>query len=142
MTILIQYEGVLQTHRDQPILDGFRLVQSLALGHRIVLMTSATEERVMHQLRTEKLQDKIAEVIDKKVDLPPLPLWKRQIEVARSRYGLSLVLTAHPEVAEWVVEHGVSSLFFAHPGFNRPAQRPDQSNRTWVELVEELENRL
>lgn len=142
MTILVHYEGVLQTHRDQPILDGFRLVQALGSGFRIVLMTNGTEARVDHQLRTEKLRDIVPEIIDKRVDLPPLPLWQRQVEVARSRYPISLVITADPKVAEWVVEHGVTSLFFAHPGFSRPAQRPDQSNRSWVELVDELENRL
>jgi hypothetical protein len=141
-TLLVQYEGVLQTDRDQPILDGFLLVQSLALGMRLVIATSATEARVAHQLRTEKLTDKIAEVIDRSVDLRPLPLWQRQIEVARTRYPVTMVLTARPEVAEWVVGHGITSLFFAHPGFSRPALRPDIGNRKWSSLVTEMEGRI
>jgi hypothetical protein len=32
-------------------------------------------------------------------------------------------------------------LLFAHPGFGRPPQRPEQGSRTWEGLVQELEAR-
>jgi hypothetical protein len=141
VTILVFYEGVLQTRRDQPILDGFRLVQSLCMGNRVILATSGTKERVDHQLRTERLQDFIAEIIDNTVDLPPVPLWRRQAELARSRHPISIILASDPMIVEWAVEHGVAGLFFAHPGFSSPAYRPDQGNRTWEDLVAEMEAR-
>jgi hypothetical protein len=140
-TVCVFYEGVLQTPRNQPILTGFLLVASLAQGNRVVLATSGSSERVDHQMRTEKLQDKIAEIVDSSLDLPPLPLWQRQIEVLRSRHPVTMVLTAEPFVAEWVLSKGMTSLFFAHPGFSRPAIRPVQGNRDWESLVQELEAR-
>lgn len=141
MTYLVQYEGVLMNQHEQPIMQGFQLIQSLASANRIVLATAGTRARVDHQLRTERLQDAIAEIIDSEVDLAPLPLWQRQIETARSRYPVAYVITPDPAVAEYVVEHGMVSLFFAHPGFSRPAQRPEQGNRDWDSLVAELSAR-
>lgn len=141
MTYLVSYEGVLMNSKDQPIMDGFLLVQTLALGNRIVLTTSGSRARVDHQLRTERLTDKIADVIDESVDLAPQALWKRQIEVARSRWPVSVILTADPQVSEYAIEHGIVSLFFAHPGFSKPAQRPEQGNRTWETLMSELDAR-
>lgn len=141
MTILVFNEGVLQSSKDQPILDGFRLVGALALSQRVVLVTSGPAERVEHQLRAERLKDDVADILDHTVALDPLPLWRRQIEVARARWPVSTVLTAQPEIATFAVDHGLVSLFFAHPGFSQPAQRPEQGNRTWEELTHELDRR-
>lgn len=139
---LVFYEGVLQNRRQQPILAGFQLVHALAMtGQRILVATSGTTERVEHQLRTERLQDRIADVIDNSVALEPHPLWRRQIEVARSRGPLEGILTDDPKIVEYAVEHGVLGLLFAHPGFARPAQRPEIGNRNWEDLVAELEAR-
>lgn len=140
-TVLAFYEGVLMTDKDQPILDGFRLVGSLATTNRVVLVTSGSAVRVEHQLRTERIQDQIADIIDSATSLEPLPLWRRQIEVARARWPVSMVLTGEPKIAEYCVAHGLVSLFFAHPGFSKPAQRPEQGNRTWEELTDELARR-
>lgn len=138
MTYLVFYEGVLMAPRETPILQGFQLVQSLTLGNRIVLVTSGSRARVDHQLRTERLQDKIADVIDETVALSPIPLWQRQIEAARSRWPVAYIVTAEPEIAQYAVEHGMVGLFFAHPGFSRPAQRPEIGNRSWESLTAEL----
>jgi hypothetical protein len=142
VTTLIAYEGVLMNWKEQPIRDGFLLAHSLVTGNRLVIMTSGTRERVDHQLRTERLQEAVAEVIDNSVALEPLPLWQRQIELARSYWPVSMIITAQPEVAEYAVEQGVVSLFFAHPGFSHPAQRPEQGNRSWEQLTAELDQRL
>lgn len=142
MTVLLAYEGVLQSHKHQPILDGFLLAHSLAAGHRLVVLTSGSKERVEHQLRTERLMDQVAEIVDETAGLKPLPLWQRQIEKVRSEYAVSLVVSADPEVIQWVVEQGVIGLFFAHPGFSRPAQRPIQGTRNWDALVAEVEARI
>lgn len=141
MTILVFYEGVLQTRRDQPILDGFRLVQSLCQGNRVILATSNTKARVEHQLRTERLQDLIADIVDKEVDLPPMPLWERQIEWVRSKFPISMILSADPSIIEWTADHLMVGLFFSHPGFSHPALRPEQGQRSWESLLTELEAR-
>ena len=141
MTILVFNEGVLQSSKGQPIIDGFRLVQMLAQTQRVVLVTSGSKELVEHQLRTERLLDNIADIMDNDVALAPLPLWCRQIEVARARWSVSLILTADPQVAKFAVERGVVTLFFSHPGFSIPAQRPETGNRSWEELTEELDRR-
>jgi hypothetical protein len=142
MTYLVFYEGVLVTPQSEtPIMQGFQLIQSLAIGNRIVLVTSGSRDRVDHQLRTERLQDRVADVIDKTVDLPPVALWQRQIEKARASWPVAYVVTSEPVVAEYAVEHDMVSLFFAHPGFSRPAQRPETGNRSWEDLVAELDRR-
>jgi hypothetical protein len=141
MTVLAFCEGVLFSSKDQPIIDGFRLVQGLALGSRVVLVTSGSAERVEHQLRTERLMDDVADIIDRTVALEPLPLWARQIEVARSRWAVAMILTADPQIAQYAVERGVVTLFFAHPGFSVPAQRPETGNRSWEQLTKELDRR-
>lgn len=141
MTVLAFYEGVLQSKKEQPIIEGFRLLQSLAMGNRIVLVTSGGRDRVEHQLRTERLMDYVADVIDSTVHLDPIPLWQRQIEVARSQWAVSWILTGDPAVAEYAIEHGIVSLFFAHPGFSHPPLRPEQGNRSWDELTAELDRR-
>jgi hypothetical protein len=142
MTVaLVFYEGVLQTSKDRPLLDGFLLVQALGQSYRLVVATSGTQERVEHQLRTERLQDLVTEVVDKTADLPPLPLWQRQIESVRSKYGIALMLSADPEMVAWSLERRVTSLLFAHPGYARPPYRPEQGSRSWERLVEELEVR-
>ena len=140
-TILAFYEGLLANRHDEPILDGYRLIQNLGEFNRIVLATAATQERVEHQLQTERVFALISEVIDKSVDLPPMPLWERQIEVARSRSHVSRILTANPEVAQYAVEHGIVALFYAHPSFSQPAIRPQVGNRSWENLLVELEAR-
>ncbi len=141
MTILASYEGFLMNHKDQPIMEGFLLLRSLAERNRIVLMTSGSRARVEHQLRTERLLDDIADIIDDSVEMKPLHLWERQIEVARASWPVTTIITANPTVSEYAVEHGIVSLFFAHPGFSKPAQRPVQGNRTWEELTQELDRR-
>lgn len=140
MTYLVQYEGVLYTG-STPILQGFQLVQSLAMANRIVIMTSGSRARIEHQLRTERLQDQIADVIDETAHLPPLPLWRRQIEHARNQFPVAYIVTSDPAIAEFAVENGMVGLFFSHPGYSRPAQRPEQGNRSWESLVAELDAR-
>lgn len=141
MTYLVSYEGVLMNDKDQPIRDGFLLVHNLILNNRIVICTEGTRAQVEHQLRTERLISMVDDVIDKTVHLDPLPLWQRQIEVARSQWSVSTVLTANPQIAEYAIGHGLVSLFFAHPGFSRPAMRPEVGNRSWEELTAELDRR-
>lgn len=140
-TTLIFYEGIMQASRDRPILEGFRLVSTMCATRRVIIATSGDKSRVVHQLRTEKVQDSIAEVLDRSEHLAPLPLWERQIEVVRSRYPLELVIASDPIIVSWSIGHGIPALLFAHPGFALPAQRPVQGNRNWEELVNELELR-
>lgn len=140
-TCLCFYEGVLRDARDRPIMEGFRLAQTLAGGTRLVVATSGTREAVERDLRTEHLLDQIVDVLDKTQGLPPTPLWQRQIEVARHRAPITWLVSADPDVVEWAVEHGVLSLFFAHPRLSGPARRPETGNRSWEQLVEELEAR-
>lgn len=142
-TILAFYEGVLESHKKgRPIMDGQMLLHSLAEGNRLVVATSGGEDRVFHQLKIARLDNKVVEIIDKRVALNPMPLWQRQIESARSKWTVTIVLAADPDIIEYAVEHGVVGLYFAHPGFSRPAQRPDQSKRAWTELTQEMEARL
>lgn len=143
MTVLVFYEGVLQArNKDRPIIDGYRLLRSLSDHMRIVVATSGNKDRVEHQLKVERLTDAVAVVVDESVALEPLPLWHRQIEKARSEYPLSYVVSADPAVIEWVVEHGMIGLLFAHPKHAGPHQRPIHGTKTWDALVDELEARL
>ena len=141
-TILCFYEGVMSTG-NRPIFDGQLLVTGMSENNRLVMATSGTADRIDHEMKKIRgLSQRVVEIMDKTLDLPPLTLWQRQIEMARSKWTVSMVLASDPAIIEYAVEHGVVGLFFAHPGFSRPAQRPDQSQRGWKALVNELEARL
>lgn len=141
MAVLIQGENVLWASKDRPLIEGFRLVQAIGQVERVILSTNYPEQRVMHQLRTERVSDVVAEVMDDRYDLPPHPLWKRHIEMAQSKYGLSMVVTGSPKVMSWATDRRITSLLFAHPKFAHTALRPEQGDRDWMELMEELEAR-
>lgn len=128
--------------RDRPILEGFRLVQSLCLSSRVIVVTSGKKSRVEYQLRTEGITDQIADIYDETLALAPLPLWERQIEVVRSRYPVDYVVSADPDIIEWCLEHDLNALLFAHRGFSRPTQRPGQGHRSWESLRKELDARM
>lgn len=141
MSVLVLAEGVLWASRDRPILEGFQLMHLIGQSERLIFCTSGTEARMLHQLRTERLADFIDSILDKTVDLPPLPLWQRQIEVARSRGHVSMVICSNPTVFDWSLEHGMPAMLFGHPKFAAPPRRPDQASRSWEELLEEMEAR-
>lgn len=137
--LLVSYEGVLfDTRRSRGIHHGYRLVQSLALSNRVVLMTSGTEASVSHQMRTEGLLSSISDVIDVSVDLPPMELWKRQMEVAVSRAAVDTVLSGDPDVVEWGSDHGLVSLLYVHPRHANPVVRLSNGGRKWSEVLDEL----
>lgn len=141
MNIIVMYEGVLRSSTDRPIMDGFLLVQSLAAANRVFIATSGPSEFVAHHLRTERLQDLITDIVDSTSDLPPLPLWQRQIEVLRHEQGATMVVAADPAVVEWAVSRRMVGVLFAHPGFSRPPLRPEQGSRSWESLLQEMEAR-
>lgn len=141
MAALIFAEGVLWASSDRPILEGFRLVGVVGTTERLVVCTSGPEARLMHQLRTERLQDLVDVILDETEDLPPHPLWKRQFEVARSQGPLSMVITSELERFDWAVEHGIPGLLFAHPRFAAPPRRPEVGARNWEDVLEEVEAR-
>lgn len=141
MNILMFYEEVLMAPSERPILNGFLLAHTLVAQNRLLIATSGTEEKINHQLRTERLQGQIAEIIDNSVDLPKVPLWRRQIEIARSRGGLDMVITPDPLVMQWLLEQNVLGMLFSHPVHVGKARRPQQGNRSWDELIEEMEAR-
>jgi hypothetical protein len=140
-TILAYEHGLLWSHKDRPILAGFQLLHNMCLGNRVIVATNNSREALERKLRTERLQDLIADVVDETVSLPPLPIWKRQFELIRSQYSLSMVLTADPEIVSHAIEEMVPSLFFSHPGFAESAKLPVVGARNWENILEELEIR-
>jgi hypothetical protein len=140
-TYLAFYEGFLVNKHQEPILASWQMIQILGERNRVVLATSDSRERVEHQLKTERVYQAVTEVIDKTVELSPLPLWQRQIEVARSRYLVTTIIAADPEIAQYAIEHGIVVLFYAHPSFSQPAIRPQVGSRKWESLIEELDSR-
>lgn len=140
--ILVFREGILRTRRgDRPLRAGFEIVHSLALSNRVIIATSETAELVQDQLRAERLSVTVADVVDKTLALPPLPLWQRQIEYVRTGLPTLMVITDDPDVVEWTLTQRMTAMLFAHPSHAGPALRPAQGNRRWTELVEELEAR-
>lgn len=141
MTVLAYAEGLLWSRRDRPILGGFQLLSPLGQSHRLIMATAGTAEVLEHRLRTERLKDQVAEMLDISDGIAGLPLWRRQFEVARSRYPLDFVISADPLVVEWVVDHGVPALFFCHPGFAQAPLRAERGKARWDDLVNEVEAR-
>lgn len=140
--ILVFREGVLQSRRgDRPISEGFEIVYGLSMVHRLIIATEKTTELVQHQLRNERLSVTIADVVDQSLDLPPLPLWQRQIEYVRAGLPTLMVLSDDPEVVEWTLVNRMTAMLFSHPAHSGAALRPQHGNRRWETLVEELEAR-
>lgn len=138
---LVFYEGVMRDDRDRPIMEGIWLVRTLAAENRVIIATEQSRELVEHELRNEQLLAQVVDVLDRHLGLPPIPLWQRQIEVARNRGPVVWMLAGDPQIIEWGVSHGMVSLFFAHPRQGGPARRPETSNRSWSSLLDELEVR-
>ena len=67
-----------------------------------------------------------------------VPLWRRQIEIVRSKGWVELVVSADPVVIQWVLDQNMTGLLFSHPVHVGPTRRPQQGNRSWEELVVEL----
>ena len=104
----------------------------------MLLATTETTPSMERRLRTEGILDNTAIILDNSLDLPPLPLWQRQIEVARVENPTLAVVTDDPAVVEWTLEAGVVALLFAHPGHSGPPRRPQQGSRSWASLLDEL----
>lgn len=140
MTTLIEFEGILQsTGNNTPILPGRFLLEALRTLGRVVVLTTQSEEYVTQWLWQNKLvvDDLItpAALIDP-ADNPRI----RQIQTARTRGLVELVVTTEPAVITWCLNQGVPSLLFAHPEHLIPTSRPGHqaSRRSWDEIQEEL----
>lgn len=136
---LIALEGVLKNDRDAPIGEGRMLLETMKLAHiRMTLMTSGTEAQAIHWMRVNKVSVDDIIANDVQVD-PEEDLRQRQVQVARSRGQVSMVIDSIPETIAWVLSEGVVGLLFVHPVFMLPKSRPVGVRRPWGAIQDELD---
>jgi hypothetical protein len=135
---LFALEGVLKNDRDAPIGEGRMLLESFKIVHtRVTLMTTGTEAQASHWLRVNKVvvDDIIAN--DVLVD-PEEDLRQRQIQVARYRGQVSLVIDSEPTTVAYALSEGLTGILFAHPVFMLPKSRPTGVSRPWAAIEDEM----
>ena len=141
MTVLVAYEDILWSpRRNAAITEGENLLRTLLIGKRVVLLTELDRARVEHHMMVSGFTT-VADIVDRSVEIPDQPLRYRQIEVERARGAVEFVVTPDPAVAEWVVQHGILALFFAHPSYAEPMRRPEGGAKPWDDLVKAVEER-
>ena len=141
MTVLVSYEDVLfSLRRNAAITEGENFLRTLLIGKRVVLLTELDRARVEHHMMVSGITT-YADIVDRSVEIPDQPLRYRQIEIERAKGAVEMVVTPDPAVAEWVVQHGMLALFFAHPSYAEPMRRPESRNKAWDDLVKAVEDR-
>ena len=136
---LISLEGVLKNDRDAPVGEGRMLLETMKLAHiRMTMLTSGTMARAEHWLRVNMVD--VDDVIANDVLLDPTEdLRQRQIQVARARGQVSMVIDADPEVIAWALSEGLVGLLFVHPALMLPKARPVGVRRPWGAIQDELD---
>jgi hypothetical protein len=136
---LITLEGVLKNDRDAPIGEGRMLLETMKLAHiRMTMLTSGTMARAEHWLKVNQVD--VDDVISKEVLVDPAEnLRHRQIQVARARGQVSMVIDPDPEVIAWTLGEGLVGLLFVHPAIMLPKDRPTGVRRPWAAIQDELD---
>ena len=136
---LISLEGVLKNDRDAPVGEGRMLLETLKLAHvRMTMLTSGRMDRAVHWLKVNQVDVDDVIANDVLVD-PDEDLRRRQIQVARARGQVSMVIDSDPEIIAWALGEGLVGLLFVHPTVILPKDRPVGVRRPWRAIQDELD---
>jgi hypothetical protein len=140
MEILVELDGVLRNQADAPIPTGVILYQTLTAYNRMTIASSMNKEDTERWLNIHKIVD-FDLMIDNSAHLEGENLVERQINVARSRGGVALFITANPQSWVYAFNQGIPCAMFGVPAYQRVEFRPDAPKRvrSWDSIVESVE---
>ena len=140
MEILVELDGVLRNQEDAPIRTGVILYQTLTAYNRMTLVSSMNKEETERWLNIHKIVD-FDLIIDNSAHLEGEDLTQRQINVARSRGGVELFITANPNSWVYAFDQGIPCAMFGVPAYQRVEFRPDAPKRvrSWDNIVDAVE---
>lgn len=140
MQVLVDIDGVLRGHKDDPISTGLVMVGSLSAWNQLTFMGKDTYEQIQQWLDINKVVD-FDKLIDSSVYLQGEELAHRQINVARARGSIDLFITNNPTTWAYAFNMGIPSVMFAVPSYTRTEFRPDAPKRVraWTDIEDAIE---
>jgi hypothetical protein len=145
MQILVDLDGVLKGRNDEPISTGILMIGALSAHNRLIFISSNNESETRIWLDINKIVDYDI-IIDSKYKLVGEDLKQRQVNVARARGGIDMIITNDPNLWRYTFELGIPSSMFAVPSYTRVEFRPDAPKkvRAWDQIEEAIdkENQL
>jgi hypothetical protein len=145
MQILVDIDGVLKGRNDEPISTGVLMVGALSAHNRLIFISSVSEHDTRIWLDVNKIVDYDI-IIDSSYKLVDEDLKQRQVNVARARGGIDMIITNDPTLWTYTFELGIPSSMFAVPSYTRVEFRPDAPKqvRSWTQIEDAInrENQL
>jgi hypothetical protein len=140
MQIIVELDGVLRGPDDVPIPTGVLMYSTLTVYNRMTILSSSTKEETERWLNVNKIVD-FDLIIDSKYRLEGESLVERQVNVARARGTADLFITADPTAWVYAFNHGIPSVMFGVPAYQRVEFRPDAPKRvrSWDNIVQAVE---
>ncbi|RZU35991.1 hypothetical protein EV284_3474 [Streptomyces sp. BK022] len=144
-TVAIVIEGVLMREvGDAVITQGQRLYWGLMESYKVALITDDTDvEPVQHWLKVNGF-NKHPYLIPAHLKDPEDEGQRRLKQISRLRQAgcnVELVIEPNPQIAAYLMAHGIGVLNYLHPNYSNPRFRPDYQDTVtpWSELVGEVE---
>lgn len=137
MHILVDVDSVIRTlGTHQPIQPGIIMTGSLSAFNKLTFITVNNKEDLQRWLDTHSIVD-FDNIIDRSVALLGEDIKERQVQVARTRGTVDLVLTGDPRLWVFAFEQGIPAVMFGAPEYSRVEFRPDAPKkvRAWDDIV-------
>lgn len=137
MHIVVELDGVLRHHRgDIPIAHGVQMVGALSAYNQISLITSMTTAEAEQWLNQNKVVD-FDHVFDSSYGLEGEDLKQRQVQMARAKGRIDVIITSDPSLWVYAFEQGITAIMFGVPDYLRAEFRPDAPKevRAWDDIA-------
>lgn len=140
MHILVDVEGVVRTQAGKPIPPGVQLTSTLTAYNKLTYLSEQPAAVLKQWLDVYKIVD-FDDIIDATVALEGENLKERQIQVARRRGAVDMLITGNPKLWVFAFEQGIPSVMFGAPEYSRVEFRPDAPKkvRSWSEIEETID---
>lgn len=140
MQIIVEIDGVLRTQDDAPIPTGIIMCGTLTAYNRMTFLSSTSTAETERWMNLNKVVDYDL-VLDSSVHLEGEDLVERQLSVARTKGPIDLFITANPDHWVYAFNHGIPSVMFGVPAYQRVEFRPDAPKRvrSWDNIVEAVQ---
>lgn len=137
MNIIVEIDGVLRTEDEAPIATGVLMCGTLTVYNRMTFLSSTSKAETERWMNQNKVVDYDL-VLDSSVALNGEDLVERQLNVVRSRGAIDLFITSNPNHWVYAFNHGIPSVMFGVPAYQRVEFRPDAPKRvrSWDNIVE------
>ena len=138
MAILMFVDGVLRSHTGAPIRQGVMLYRVLRESTQVFLLCSH-KEKDDRWLREQKI-NLVDDLVGPEIPMSGDWLEWRQVEYCRGRGQIEYVVTSDPELAEKLLNSGVTTLMFLQPTYISEKFRPDsrEGRKSWSDIRDEI----